>query len=438
MAAYSLSIDAAGSAKKNARDRNINALFPYTGGSYKTISQLTRRGGIWCNCGGSSQNVTLAVYDQLLVGSTVIKTSDTVTCKCYGTGPSSANYAQTSFSNWTQAQSNAAVAAWAAGTLVIRRFATVTAYSSSKHGSPTFRDGYYSDTVAIQGNTVPFTNYAPVINLFDVFRSDDGVNENPESTSVYAKIKLAINDTSGLSDSPKLRVYYEQDADPTLSSSYLDIASTFGLTAANMGVEKTIQLTGTWSNGADYYFMLYFSAGEEIAEAKLDMAPRAAIPLFVADNNAGVAIGQYSTATAENPKFECRFPAYFYGGIAPIETVQPTVSSGVETPGDYGGVLTFRRIGKLVIVSGSIKLTTAAASKVVCDIPENCIPTQNHYYIAAMTGSKIARFAVGGSASTQTEYAGKLVLEWVKTTGSTSSVESTQGWIDCGTVYWAE
>lgn len=437
MATYSISKDAAGSAKDNERDRNINALLPYTGGSYKTISSLTRRGGIWCSCGGTSQSVTLSVYDQLISGSNVIKTSNTVTCRSRGTGPSDENYAQTSFTDWTQAESNAAVAAWAAGTLIIRRFVTIKSYTSSKHGSPVFRDGYYSDTVAIQGATVPFTNYAPQITLFDVFRSDDGVNEDPESTNVYAKIRLAMRDTGGLSAAPKLRVYYAQDADPTLSSGYLDVGGAFGLTASNMGVTKTIKLTGTWSNGADYYFLCYFSAGDEAAEGRLDMAPRATIPFFVSENNKGVAIGQYSSATDTQPKFECRFPAYFYGGIEPTETIQPTVNSGVSTPGDYGGRLTFRRIGRLVIVSGSIKLTEAAASKTICNIPANCIPTQNHYYLAAMTSSKIARFAVGGSAA-EAAYVGKLILEWVKSTGSTSSITDTQSWIDCNTVYWAE
>lgn len=318
MADYLISIDAAGSSKDNERDRSISGLFPYTGGTYKTISHLTRRGGIWCNCGGTSQSVTLTVYDQLITGSTVIKTSDTVTCKCYGSGPSSDNYAQTTFSDWTQAQSNAATAAWAAGTLIIRRFVTIKAYTSSKHGSPVFRDGYYSDVIAIQGSTVPFTQYRPEIVKFDIFRSDDGVNENLESTTVYAKIRLAMNDSTGLADAPQLRVYYAQDRDPDSTSSYLDIGSAFGLIAENLNVDKTVRLTGTWSNGEDYYFKLYFSAGYEVTESKPDMAQRMAIPIYISENNSGVSIGQYSTATKDEPKFESRWPAYLYGGIAQI------------------------------------------------------------------------------------------------------------------------
>ena len=318
MADYSISVDAAGSSKDNERDRSISGLFPFSGGTYNTISLLTRRGGVWCNCGGTSQSMTLAVYDQLLDGATVIKTSDTVTCKCYGTGPSNDNYAQTTFSGWTQAESNAATAAWAAGTLVIRRFVTIAAYTSSGHGSPVFRDGYYSDVIAIQGSTVPFTQYRPEIALFDVFRSDDGAKENPESTSVYAKIRLKMNDSAGLADSPKLRVYYAQDADPSAASPYLDIGSAFGLIAENLNVDKTVRLTGTWSNGADFFFLLYFSAGYEAADGRLDMAPRAAIPIYISENNKGVSIGQYSTATEDAPKFESRWPAYLYGGIAQI------------------------------------------------------------------------------------------------------------------------
>ena len=318
MAEYSISVDAAGSAKDNERDRSIGGLFPNTVGEYKTISLMTRRGGVWCNCGGTAQSVTLAVYDRLISGDTVIKTSNTVTCKCYGTGPSADNYAQTTFSNWTQAESNAAVAAWAAGTLVIRRFVSIRAYTSPNHGSPVFRDGYYSDEIAIQGATVPFTQYGPSIALFDVFRSDDGEAENPESESVYARIRLSMNDSAGLLDVPRLWVYYAQDTAPGADSPHLDIGAAFGLAAENLNVDRTVQLPGTWPNGADCFFLLVFTAGDEAATGKLDMASRAAVPIYISENNEGVAIGQYSTATKGNPKFECRWPAYLYGGIAQI------------------------------------------------------------------------------------------------------------------------
>lgn len=318
---YSISIDAAGSSQKNAQSRNINTLFPFSGGTYRTVSKITRKGGIWCSCGGKSQSVTMQVYEQMLSGETVIKTSASTTCKSHGTGPADENYATTIFDNWTQDESNAAISAWEAGTLVIKRFVSILSYTSSGHGTPTFRDGYYSDTIAIEGATAPFTNYAPVIGKFEVMRSENGTTENPESTSVYATIKLSMTDTAGLNDNAKLLAYHQADADPSTASDYVDLTSVFGLTTANLNTEKTIQIPGTWSNGVDYYFMLVFSAGEEEASA-LDIAQRATVPLYISETNNGVAIGQYSSATADDAKFECRWPAYFYGGI-----VTPTMSN---------------------------------------------------------------------------------------------------------------
>lgn len=324
MAEYSIYIDAAGSKKDNEQVRNINALFPYDSTKYRTISSLTRRDGIWCSAGGNSQSVDMEVYDQLLDGNTVIKTSNTATCKTYGRGPNltssgsstNENYATTTFSNWTQKESNAAVAAWQAGTLAIKRFVTITDYTSPGHGSPVFRDGYYSDEITIKGQDMPFTNYGPSISVFDVFRSDDGETENPESTTVYARIKLSMLDSKGLSDNPKLLVYYEKEKNPTTASQFKNIKDNFGLA---LNTEKTIRLPDTWSNGASWRFMLYFSAGEEVAPAATDSASRARVPLFISDTNNGVAIGQYSTATESQSKFESRWTGYFYNGIANIQ-----------------------------------------------------------------------------------------------------------------------
>ena len=435
MADYSISIDAAGSAKNNERDRSISGLFPYTDGTYKTISLLTRRGGVWCNCGGTSQSVTLAVYDQMITGTTVIKTSDTVTCKCYGTGPSSDNYAQTTFSNWTQAESNAATAAWAAGTLIIRRFVTIKAYTSSKHGSPVFRDGYYSDVIAIQGSTVPFTQYRPVIALFDVFRSDDGATENPESTSVYAKIRLKMNDSAGLADSPKLRVYFAHDTDPDTTSSYLDIGSAFGLTAENLNTDKVVKLTGTWLNSADYYFLLYFSAGYEVADGRLDMAPRAAIPIYISETNNGVSIGQYSSATQDAPKFESHWPAYLYGGIVQIgdgwTELNPLVGS---TPAEYGGgALRCRAIEDMRVVDGSMMVSPGADTIVLATLPSGYTPTKSVFSMNACSGGRVARIAVGGAGDAN---AGKLCLSWVKNLSDGASYTDAAIWVQCSIAYW--
>ena len=392
MAEYSISIDAAGSRKDNEQSRNINALFPYDGNTYKTIESITRRGGIWCNCGGTSQNVVLSVYDQMLDDSVVIKTSDVMDCKCYGRGPGDENYAQTSFTNWTQAESNAAIRAWEAGTLIIKRFVTIKSYSSSKHGTPVFRDGFYKDEVSIVGTTVPFTQYGPTIALFDVMRSDDGIEENPESTSVFAKIRLNMLDMEGMADHPELRVYYSVDVDPTLQNNYLDIGSAFGLSAENLNTEKTVQLSGEWNAGTDYYFMLYFSAGDEVAPEKRDAAMRAAIPLYIAENNNGVAVGQYSSATDEEPKFECKWPAYLYGGIAQIGEGNGSL---LELMGIQTGSVAAQSVPNSNTVEVNVPFSKAYKEAPMVIV--NIASVDTHYYIGrcnvAITGITASGFA---------------------------------------------
>lgn len=213
MATYSLSKNAAGSARDNDALRNINALFPFSGGTYRTISLLTRRNGIWCNCGGASQRVVLSVYDQLVNAATdaVIKTSSTAECSCKGSGPSSENYATTSFTAWTQAESNAAIKAWEAGALQIRRSASIKSYTSTKHGQPTFRDGFYDDVIAIQGSTVPFTDYQPKIDVFKLMRSDDGIVDSGLSDTVYADVRVSMKNSAGLGDNPSLKLTCSTD-----------------------------------------------------------------------------------------------------------------------------------------------------------------------------------------------------------------------------------
>lgn len=324
MTEYLISIDAAGSRKENAQSRNINALFPYSSETYKTINSITRRGGIWCKCGGTSQNVVLNVYDQMLDDSSVIKTSNTAECKCYGSGPSDDNYAETKFENWTQEESNAAIRAWEAGTLIIKRFATIKSYSSSGHGTPEFRSGFYSDEISIAGSTVPFTQYGPVVAVFDVFRSDTGDigDTDPESDNVYAQIRLGMNDSSGLTaetdPAPTLLIYFGSESDPSTESEPINVSEAFGLTAENLDVDKIIQIPGEWPHDTSYHFRLFFVVGYEVGASDVDIASRASIPLFVDENNNGVAIGQYSTATESEKKFECRWPAYLYGGIVQI------------------------------------------------------------------------------------------------------------------------
>ena len=353
MAQYSISAQPSGSSKKNAQSRMINSILPYTAGTYKTISYMSRRNGIWCSAGGTSQSVTMEVYAQLLSGETIIKTSNFATCKSYGSGPSSDNYATTEFTDWTTAESSAAIAAWEAGTLELKWFVSIKSYTSSGHGSPSFRDGQYDDVITIQGQDVPPTNYAPSIASAKLWRTLDGSDTvTPTAEALRMKVRLGMNDTSGLSAGAALKLYYAQNAAPTVgTSAYVDLSAH---TQSCLDAETAIAISGTFSAGSDWYFTLVFTAGDEVSGPWYGNVPRAQAPIHIGESNNGVAIGGYSPATASDKRFDVFWPCYMhekvhfmggvsgFGGYSTDET--PTGETWIDGSPIYRKVLEFTSI----------------------------------------------------------------------------------------------
>ena len=353
MAQYTISAQPSGSSKKNAQSRMINSILPYTVGTYKTISYMSRRNGVWCSAGGTSQSVTMEVYAQLRSGETVIKTSNFATCKSYGSGPSSDNYATTEFTNWTSAESGAAIAAWEAGTLELKWFVSIKSYTSSGHGSPSFRDGQYDDVITIQGQDVPPTNYAPSITGARLWRTLDGSDTvTPTAEALRMKLRLGMNDTSGLTAGAALKLYYAQNAAPTVGASeYVDLSAYI---QSCIEAETAIAISGTFSAGADWYFTLVFTAGDEVSSPWYGNAPRAQAPIHIGERNNGVAIGGYSPATASDRRFDVFWPGYMhervhfmggvsgFGGYSTDET--PTGETWIDGSPIYRKVLEFTSI----------------------------------------------------------------------------------------------
>lgn len=314
MAQYTISAQPSGSSRKNAQSRMINSILPYTAGTYKTISYMSRRNGVWCSAGGTSQSVTMEVYAQLLSGETVIKTSNFATCKSYGSGPSSDNYATTEFTDWTTAENSAAIAAWEAGTLELKWFVSIKSYTSSGHGSPSFRDGQYDDVITIQGQDVPPTNYAPSITSAKLWRTLDGSDTvTPTAEALWMKLRLGMNDTSGLTAGAALKLYYAQNAAPVVGTSeYVDLSAYI---QSCLEAETAVAISGTFSAGADWYFTLVFTAGDEVSSPWYGNVPRAQAPIHIGESNNGVAIGGYSPATANDRRFDVFWPGYMHGKV---------------------------------------------------------------------------------------------------------------------------
>lgn len=316
MAEYSISAKPSGSSQANAQSRMINSILPYTDGTYKTINYMSRRNGVWCSSGGTSQSVTLNVYAQLLSGTTVIKTSPTVTCKCRGSGPAAENYATTEFVDWTTAESNAAIAAWAAGTLELKWFVSIKSYTSSGHGNPTFRSGQYDDVITIRGQDVPPTNYKPNIVSFAAKRVDANGDESISSEIVQFTIQLSMNDVAGLNDDPHLYLYYASGSlpEPVTNGTRADLTSWI---SNGLAGSFSASIGGyTWQAGSDWDYALVFTAGEETSGYARANVPKATIPIHISQYNSGVGLGGYSqSANVNDRRIDAHWPLYAHDGI---------------------------------------------------------------------------------------------------------------------------
>lgn len=276
-----------------------------------------------------------------------------------------------------------------------------------------------------------------LIEIFDAFRSSDGGStENPDSTSVYAKIRLSMENTSSISTA---KLYLRYSSTGFFASNVInkDISSTFGVTStSNLNRTKTISL-GTFSKTSDWYFVLDFYTNTENATVRSDVVARTNVPLFIADNNQGVAIGQYSTATASTPKFESNWPAFLYGGIANLGLLwtELTPVNG-STPGEYGGgILKCAAIDNLRIVEGSVLVKPGSSTIVIANLPSvaDWAPGAGVFAMNACQGARIARIAVGGIYE---ENAGKLALSWVRDLSDGELYTSSAIWVQCSIMYW--
>lgn len=80
-------------------------------------------------------------------------------------------------------------------------------------------------------------------------------------------------------------------------------------------ITKTMVLSGTFTVTNSWCFEISITDKYQTIKARCSVGAGAPI-LHLAGNQKGIAFGGYSTATTTESKFECYFPAYFYGGIA--------------------------------------------------------------------------------------------------------------------------
>lgn len=340
---WSITWRASGSNQANAQTRTLTAVKPALAENYRRITSITRRNGLYCKTGGTSQRVVLQGYDELLINGTVLMKSTTGQCTVYGSGPSSTDYMVTTFADISTQQSRIILDAWKAGTLQIRRTAWIASATSGSHGQPYFRNGVYHDDITISGTD---SAYMPIVEVTAFNAADDArlyaeswkqppfdftVNtsvtgseywENPDK--LHRRLVITAENLTGESTAMQPVVLDNNTLSTTWSVSQGDVQ----FTRAGDGFTR--------GNRYRITFALYVGmTADELIEsatayAEIDVA---AVPFHMSRAGNGVAVGKYSAAGSDiNEKlFECAYPARFYEGIE-------GVSSYVEGEEKTGGV----------------------------------------------------------------------------------------------------
>lgn len=279
----------------------------------------------------------------------------------------------------------------------------------------------------------PPTNYAPRVDSFKATRAGTDGNPSDEGSRIAVSARISANASAPV-DQMRVRLYVSTTPEITDESIAYDL--TGRISALFSGIENDPDvLTGEYSPGTAWYFVLEFIVGAESAYGA-SAVQRSFVTLHLSKcPTGGVAIGMFSTATKGNPKFESAHPAFLYGGIAQVGNgwteLQPENGT---TPAELGGgALRCRKIENKCIVAGSVLVKPGEETIVLARLPDGYKPESGVFSINACEGANIARIVVGGGTE---ENAGALCLSWVRKLSDGERYTSDAVWVQCSIEYW--
>ena len=159
----------------------------------------------------------------------------------------------------------------------------------------------------LTGITVLDMRYEPRIETFSAARYP---TEEGAQTQISIRCTLAEGANSA-SEGLYLNVQWREEGDGEFQeTNQAAIAVAQALAQAG----TTAVLAGTFEQGKAYVFRATFGDGFDSAFAQTRLAKSFA-NLHLAGSGYGVAMGQYSTGTQAEPRFEFAYPALFYAGI---------------------------------------------------------------------------------------------------------------------------
>lgn len=161
--------------------------------------------------------------------------------------------------------------------------------------------------------------YGPIIRDFELNRADDQYALNDEGEKLLTTLKLYLRDD--ITSFMKLKLYWAENEPVTeQSSNMLDLTTSVPALLTGVTNNRTL-VPGTFSNGSNWNFLLVLGDEYEKTSLHIDVSRAFANVHLSGEPEGGVCFGGFCKKTTDaegNPeaKFECHYPAYFYGGIA--------------------------------------------------------------------------------------------------------------------------
>lgn len=148
----------------------------------------------------------------------------------------------------------------------------------------------------------------------------------PDDEGTYALISLRAYRVRSASLSPSPSMVCAL----TYNGQTVDLTAAIGASALSDGVTDSTALVDAgviFPNGQDCTAMVTFGDTYEAYSARTTLTRAFANLHLSSAKDGGVAFGRFSSATDNEPKFECEYPAWFNGGIVGV-----TNYSGSEVP----------------------------------------------------------------------------------------------------------
>jgi hypothetical protein len=160
------------------------------------------------------------------------------------------------------------------------------------------------------------------ITTFNVRRFKGGAASD-DGTVAALDLKIA----TGLPAAATCKITYKESDSETFSA---PISVTLTSAQAGMTANTTILSAVTLQIGTAYDFRVTVGDAYESAIKQVRVS-RGIGKLNISSTAPGVAIGKLPTATTGSPKFECQYPAHFYGGITALSHAHILEMLGVQT-----------------------------------------------------------------------------------------------------------